>query len=450
MAIGVKISKRTLLAAAGTGAVVGGGWFGADAINRGRMEAGVLPWLKANAQAFDIARPDSIWSPALSRALAGARVIGLGEATHGSHEDAAVKAAIIKGLVADGAITAVLLEVNAPGGRELDAFIQGGLGDPSERLRTAKVFRVVKTKALGSLLGWLRDWNRTAASPVRIFGIDCQATAQDALTALEALRAKSPAEAQSLAAGLEPVLSKQAQALRFPALIKSLTTAQLLEAMKALEALQRALERSSGDRDAQYAARTAWQGLKAFEMETSDGRITGDTAAYYSRRDRFMADNVLSTPTDGPAALWAHNNHVAGGQLSGFMPTGGQLRRTLGDAYRSVVVEYGTASFNAVPTAPFGAFPDASKPTEVIHWKNQGGRLASPLGRIGEDAFWISLRNLPDDEAGKSWRNLSYRLDWPGFAATPSQRLSFGISTPVGSLFDVVVFVRTMNPSQPV
>lgn len=450
MALRVTISRRAMLTTAGAGAVLGGGWLGADAIRRDRIEAGVLPWLKANAHPFDISRPDSIWSPALSRALAGARIIGLGEATHGSHEDAAVKAAIIKGLVSDGAIKALLLEVNAPGGRELDAFIRGGAGDPFERLRTAKVFRVVKTRALGDLLGWLRAWNRTAASPVRLFGIDCQASAEDAATALEALRATDRAAADGLAARLRPIVSEEARKLRFPALIKSLTTAQLLEAMTALEDLEKALARSGGGRDALYAARTAWQGLKAFELETSDGKIAGDVAAYYSRRDGFMADNVLNSPTDGAAALWAHNYHVAGGQAAGMTPTGGQLRRALGDAYRSVVVEYGAARFNAVPAAPFGPYPDASEPTEVIHWKGLGGRLASIMDKVGGEAFWVSLRDLPKDDAGTSWRSLPYRLDWPGYAATPWQALSFPVSTPVHSLFDLVVFLGRMTPSRPV
>jgi len=195
-------------------------------------------------------QPDSLWSPEFARAMAGARVIGLGEATHGSHEDGAVKAAIIKGLVSSGAVQTVILEVNANGGRELDAFIQGDAGDPAERVRTASIFRVNKTHALADLIGWLRDWNRTAATPVRIYGIDCQATAPDALLALEALRGLDPDEARRLAAPLAPIVSTEAQALRFPLLIKSLTSAQLQAAMTALEALRSALKRHPGTEEA--------------------------------------------------------------------------------------------------------------------------------------------------------------------------------------------------------
>jgi len=452
VALRVGVSRRAFLTAAGAAAALGGGWLGADAWRRYRTEAAVLPWLKANAHGFDLDNPDSVWTPPLSRALAGARVIGLGEATHGSHDDAAVKSAIIKGLIRDGAIRTVLLEVNAPGGRELDAFIQGGSGSARDRLRTAKVFRVVKTEAVADLLDWLRQWNRTAAAPVRIFGIDCQATAEDAATAFSALRTVNPAEAERLAASLRPILSPQAQALRFPALIKSLTTAQLLEAMTALEAVRAALAKADASRDAIYAARTAWQGLKAFEMETSDGKVTGDAEAYYARRDGFMADNVLNAPMDGAAALWAHNNHVVAERFEGttFLPTGAQLRRRLGDAYRAVVVEYGSARFNAVPASPFAAFPEATEPTAVISWDGTGGRPAGLLGKVREGSFWVSLRDMPDTEPARAWRRLPYSLDWPGYAAPRWQALSYGQSMPTASLYDVIVYAEALTPSRPV
>ncbi|MDH4385340.1 MAG: erythromycin esterase family protein [Caulobacter sp.] len=193
MAFRPKLSRRALLAVAGAGAAIGGGWAAVESVRRNAVEGAVLPWFKANSQAFDPARLDSLWSPAMAAQLAGARIIGLGEATHGSHEDITAKAALVKGLVASGQVTALYLESNAPGGRQLDAFIAGEPGDPAERLRSAKVFRVIKSRPVADLLGWLRDWNRTTALPVRIFGIDCQATAQDAASALEALEALDPA-----------------------------------------------------------------------------------------------------------------------------------------------------------------------------------------------------------------------------------------------------------------
>ncbi len=452
MAFRPKLSRRALLAVAGAGAAVGGGWVAVGSARRNAVEGAVLPWFKAHSQAFDPARLDSLWSPAMAAQLAGARIIGLGEATHGSHEDITAKAALLKGLVTSGQVTALYLESNAPGGRQLDAFIAGEPGDPAERLRSAKVFRVIKSRPVADLLGWLRDWNRAAALPVRIFGIDCQATAQDAAIALEALRAMDPAAAAPLARRLAPIVSAKAQALRFPVLIKSLTTAQLKEAMTALEALSAALKARPGTAEAQYAARTAWQGLKAFELETADGKITGDLAEYYSRRDRFMAENILKAPVSGGGVFWGHNMHVASGGPPGssFLPTGGALRQALGDGYRCVVFEYGEARFNAVPTLPLGPMPSAADPTRVIHWSGKGGRLAALLSKARAGSHWVPVKDMPDNKAGQDWRNLTYRLAWPGYAAVPSTALVLDADYPCGRMFDIIVYLEQLTPSRPV
>ncbi len=447
----MKMFRRILLAVAIIGVLGAGGWLVFDGMHRARVEAAVLPWISDNAVAFDPAAPDSLWSPEMARALDGARLIGVGEATHGSHEDAAAKAAIIMGLVASGAVQTIYLEVNSNGGRELDAFIQGEPGNPAERVRTAQIFQVFRTRALAELIGWLRDWNESAATPVRIYGIDCQATAPDALLALEALRARDPAEADRLAAALGPIVSEEAQALRFPMLIGSLSSAQLQEAMQALEALREALDHHPRTEDARYAALTAWQGLKAFEMETADGTITGDVEEYYSRRDVFMAENILNGPALGAGVLWAHNNHVAGGIPTGtsYVTTGARLRQALGDAYRAVVFEYGTAQFNAVPTLLPFTQPTAADEQRVISWGILHGRLAQPLARAADGAFWVALRDLPDNEAGRSWRALPYTLDWPGWGATPVQALKLPLRLSTGTLFDLVVYIPVLTPSQP-
>ncbi len=452
----MKIFGRAVLVACLAGLLLGGGWAVFDNMQRARVEAAVQPWIRTNAVAFNPDQPESLWSPEFARALGGARLVGLGEATHGSHEDGAAKAAIIKGLVRSGAVQTVILEVNANGGRELDAFIQGEAGDPAERVRSARIFKVNKTQALADLIGWLRDWNRTAATPVRIYGIDCQATAPDALLALEALRGLDPDEARRLAAPLAPIVSAEAQALRFPLLIKSLTSAQLQAAMTALEALRSALERHPGTEEARYAALTAWQGLKAFELETADGEVTGDAETileYYSRRDVFMADNILNGPARGAGAFWAHNIHVAGGVAAGtdYVPTGARLREALGDSYRAVVVEYGTARFNAVPVLlPLLQETAATDPQSEITWRVRQGRPAALLSRAHPGAYWVSLSDLPDNDASAKWRAMPYTLDWPGWMATPVQVLKMPLRVPLGKMFDVVVYIPEMTPSRPV
>lgn len=445
----VKLSRRLILSGVGATALAAGGYVAFGSYQRSTIENAVLPWIKANATGFDPKKPDSIWSDKLANALSSVRLLGLGEATHGSHEDAAVKSAIIKGLVASGAVTSFFFEVNNSGGRELDAFINGETGDPVTRVKTAKIFNVVKTKAVAELLGWLRDHNKTAKTPVRIFGIDCQSTALDALIALEALRSIDPKAALAFDAPLAPIVSQKAQDLHFSLLIKSLTTAQLQTAMKALEELRAVLKTYPDAKDAHYAALTAWQGLKSFEMETSDGKITGDEAAYFARRDVFMAENILQLLGDHHAVFWAHNNHViTDAPNTGYTPTGKRLRQAMGNDYRALVIDYGRARFNAVPQLPVFSQAKASDPQQVIDWSNKSGRMAGLLDRAELGSYWVELSALPKDAAGLKWRKLSYRVDWPGWGAPKMQALNIGLDFPHGTLFDFVVYIEAMTPSQ--
>jgi erythromycin esterase len=183
------LTRRTfLLGAAGAAGVAGTAWWAHGRWELGQAQQPVLAWMRDHAQPFNAAEPDSLTAGGkLLASLAGARIIGIGEATHGSVEDVACKAATVRALVQAGAIDTLLLEANGPGGRDLDAFIGGEAGDPVERVRAAPIFRILKTQAMAELIGWLRDWNRQAAHRVHIVGVDCQATAADAAVGCRAL-----------------------------------------------------------------------------------------------------------------------------------------------------------------------------------------------------------------------------------------------------------------------
>ncbi|MET8978355.1 erythromycin esterase family protein [Streptomyces sp. NPDC004539] len=66
---------------------------------------------------------------ALDRAIGGARVVGLGEATHGSHEFFALKARVFRHLVEKKGFRTFALEAPWSTGRRLDAYVVHGEGD---------------------------------------------------------------------------------------------------------------------------------------------------------------------------------------------------------------------------------------------------------------------------------------------------------------------------------
>ncbi|MBI1302695.1 MAG: hypothetical protein GC172_02760 [Phycisphaera sp.] len=107
-------------------------------------------WIEAARQPFGAGFPQDLASPAMLAALDGARIVGLGEATHGTHEDALLKTQLILALIDAGAVDTLYLEANRAGAAQLDAFIRSQEGDVAAAVRGSAIFRVLKTEAFAA------------------------------------------------------------------------------------------------------------------------------------------------------------------------------------------------------------------------------------------------------------------------------------------------------------
>lgn len=83
----------------------------------------VTQWLRARAMSLDDLTP-------LRIALNGVRVVGLGEATHGSREFFLIRHRLLEFLVEELGFTTLAVEAGASASRAVDDYVQGGSGDP--------------------------------------------------------------------------------------------------------------------------------------------------------------------------------------------------------------------------------------------------------------------------------------------------------------------------------
>src|SRR5256712_1459590 len=114
----------------------------------------------------DPARPDDDLAPLLER-LAGARVVGLGEATHGDHESFQFRSRLIRALVRRRGLGAVLFEA---GPAEMDPFDRYATG-AVDALPPGRELSFWWTEEVRDLLVWLRAWNAEhPEAPVRVGG----------------------------------------------------------------------------------------------------------------------------------------------------------------------------------------------------------------------------------------------------------------------------------------
>ncbi|MDQ4021642.1 MAG: erythromycin esterase family protein [Actinomycetota bacterium] len=105
--------------------------------------------------------------------LGGVRVVGLGEATHGSREFFTLKHRLIEYLVTQQGFTVFALEADRDRCGALDAYVTTGEGDAVQGLRDVGYW-TWNTQEVLALLIWLRGHNATvsAGRAVRVVGVD--------------------------------------------------------------------------------------------------------------------------------------------------------------------------------------------------------------------------------------------------------------------------------------
>jgi len=408
-------------------------------------------WLRKNVQPWSANRADLSM---LATRLGSADVVGLGEITHGSHEDMAFKAELIKALVEQQGARMLALEANRAVGLRLQRFIEPASTetDVQAALRESGIFSVYRCEALGELLLWLQAWNRHAASPVRVLGIDVQDPARDLKAALDAL---SPLDSD-LATRLGQAL-QELRGERVPHVSVLFPTANRAQwqrwsaAAKELEAALQRLRASDDALDAAYATRMA---LYTFEFDVGTaGAPTDLPPEAFTRRDVAMAERLLRGRHPGEhALLWAHDTHVASNGYDMFAaqaPTVGKvLRDRLGpDGYQSLNFSYRQASFHAHGLNEDGTV-DMKGPFRLWRISAGPGSLGAAMAAAGAHSFWVDLGALPGDRWALSFRMEPYRRLAFGDGVAPGQMAAGDVSWPLNYGTDILVHLDTLTPSR--
>lgn len=358
-------------------------WLGEHAVRLATVEAG---------HGFEEMKP--------LRAMVGdARVVALGEATHGSRELFQLKHRMLEYLVEEMGFTAFAIEATLPEAVEIDRYVLTGEGDPARAL-TALYFWTWNTQEVLELIHWMRRYDADPAHrrKVRFYGFDMQFPVRAVKVALGSLRRADPAAA----AALEPTLGVLADPFTAETFL-TLPQERMEELRAGVEALLARLEERSGaqppDGDpevwdlAHRHARVAAQYLAMVMAPEGD----------FGVRDRAMAENVRwILEREGPAGkvvLWAHNGHVSREAAEVFEPMGYHLARELGSAYRAFGFAFDQGGFQAreMPLETRGGlrtFQVGPAPP---------GSLDATLARAGLEVAALDLRNLPHEGPVAEW-----------------------------------------------
>jgi erythromycin esterase len=429
-------------------------------------EAAAIRWLGGAAHPFTSESPSDDELQPIVDALAGARIIGIGEATHGAHEDQAFKAELIKALVRSHKVEVLVLELNRQVGVDLDAYVLGRGGDIPLLVRSPSFFRVWRNDEFTGLLLWLRAFNLQTDHPVRVLSVDVQDAGVDADLALRFVAGRDPAAANQLRPAFQGLLPGPGSQ-RFSVWQAKVDKAVYARAVQAAQDLNALLAKHSADwsgnpefAEAVYAAQTARQGLAMFALDGGRGDLDKAGPAYFGKRDQFMAANMLQRLEGRTAVFWAHDSHViADMPTTGSFPVGStwvgrELRHALGGRYQNVTFAWSHGSFRAQTMTGSGAEANTAS---VLHRtklvpqdlrNDRAGELGAVLSQVGPDRFWVDLRAAPDTGWARIFLSTFYYRGWEGWGVDPGKwQQDPDDKAPLRPGSDILVWFRRITPS---
>lgn len=379
-------------------------------------------WLHAYAVPLTTALTPSELSP-IVESTRRAKVIGLGDGSHGTREFFVVKHRLIAELLRENRLDLIAFEAPLPMARQMDAYVRGKATSPLPSQRDG-TYWFWQSEEIAAFLEDVRRHNATVLEPVRIRGVDAwdaSAISAQLLRDLQAVDLQLRADAASALTCFRDPASYWKQRSSYRAQCRSLMETIGLHLEPFADSAPAASAQARDTLRHLLQAESIWAALPADRM---------------TRRDTAMAGNLihLASGARRQIVFWAHNGHAG---TTGYpddpaIPSAGHhLRAGLGDSYFAIATTTRRGAFR-------GRFHDSIVPHPVPPAPEDSWESAFDL--LHEEILYVPFRQVPDAE----WLHSSRRL-FVGYAGTPPGARHEIISLPLA--FDAVIYFDVTAPS---
>jgi len=389
------------------------------------IPAEVSAWLIANAIPFDTPLPgqgcDDLRS--LLDTISDARIVALGEATHGTSEFFTMKHRIFECLVQEKGFNILAMELGDPDLSRIDSYVQTGQDVLEAALSGAGNHLWMNTREVAQLVAWMRAHNAHPGNThhVSLRGFDVTFSPTALQEVVEYVSAVDPSRGQRVWDDLACFRQGMADRENYPHMDAGI----LARCQKGVEAVHdlllaqaetyRAVSSPEAYSAAVAAARTLMQNEQLLQL-------ADDYVGAMNARDKFMAENAAwLLEQAGPRAkivLWAHNGHVQTSSVvlplheypplppeeaaRTFTPMGVHLRAKFRDALVVIGFSFHSGHFHAHPgkglvTLTSPKLMEFRAPPPLPD--NHEAYLYPP----GLDRYYLDLRTLPDEGVIADW-----------------------------------------------
>lgn len=387
-----------------------------------------------------------------------ARLVLLGEASHGTAEFYRARAAITRRLIEEKGFTSVAVEADWPDAYRANRYVQGEGkdGSPEAALRGFRRFPqwMWRNTVMVDFLAWLREFNASSHHPVGFYGLDLYSLYTSIEAVLEYLQVADPdaaREARERYSCFEHVPHREGQHygrmvdLGLSRSCEQETLKQLMDIRRrAVELLSR--DGTAAEDELFYAEQNARLVHNAEEYYRT---MFGGRVSSWNLRDCHMADTLdaliahrRQQEKDSRVIVWEHNSHIGDARATYMGRMGeynvGQLVR---ERHPDEAVLIGFTTFEGTVTAA-NNWDEPAQRMQVR--QGMEGSFERLFHEVGLPAFWLDLdqaRHLLEEERLERAIGVIYR------PATERQSHYFDASLP--DQFDGVVHIDRTSALMP-
>jgi erythromycin esterase-like protein len=283
---------------------------------------------------------------ALAELVAHKRLVLLGEATHGTHEFYALRAALSRRLIEHHGFGAVAIEGDWPDALRIDRYVRGTSSeDDSEEAALAGFERfprwMWRNAETAELVAWLRGWNarRPESERAGVYGMDLYSLYASIRAVIEYLDDNDPEAAERARARYacfdHVETDPQHYGLQLQLGIGRKCEAEVVAQLAEMH--HRRLARSGRSPAGEAWFQAVQDAHVVRNAEAYYRTMFGGRTASWNLRDTHMADTLdlladhLGQGAPAKLVVWAHNSHVGDARAT-EMGDDGQL--TLGQLLR--------------------------------------------------------------------------------------------------------------------
>ena len=381
----------------------------------------------------------------LKKLIGNARIVSLGEATHGTREFWQLKHRMLEFLVNEMGFTVFAIEASMPEAFDINEYILTGIGNPEKALTGLQSW---DTEEMLDMIRWMRHYNEDIhhLKKIKFYGFHTAGTSLAAKRVLEYLHKVDPEQALLMEEGME-VLANPFLVNHFGGPPYFVDNFQILpnEMKENTVALANSLLERFDEHRLEYIKRSSiadWTLARQYVIHIVQNLKWKTFPASIEKavvRESAMVETIRwildQEGADSRMVVWAHNEHVATISEGPYRSMGWLLRNAFGSDLVIFGFAFNQGSFQAFDLQlTKGRHPFTLGPAPE-------GSFDATLAAAGLSIAAIDFHRIPKDGPVAEWFGAPHMSRSTG--SYHSEKLNFNSNAVLTREYDAILFVET-------